>query len=330
MGGFWSGSRGGFLKPEAAGRRDRYHTRLSRSQNRLTSVPPIPPATILPDELVSEWPLPARPGVAATGLAARVEETGLVGGTPVVFLHGLVGLNDHWEGVVERLRERARCVRFEMPLLRLSGDDCSIEGVTQITSAYLRERIGKPAVLVGNSFGGHVAMKIACAEPGLVKGLVLAGASGLYERSILANVQIRPSRAWLAKKISELFYDKSHVWESDIDRAYGELSQREGARAMVRLSRSARADHLGEKLHAVKAPTLLVWGEQDELIPLRVGLAGVEAIPDARLHVFRDVGHIPSVECPNEFARASMIGFAAIVTSIRRSSSTCRARIERS
>ncbi len=205
------------------------------------------------EEQVSTWPIPSRTPAPAGALAARVEESGLAGGQPVVFLHGLVGLNDHWEGVVERIRDRSRCVRFEVPLLRLTGDDCSIEGVTRITMEYLRDRIKRPAILVGNSFGGHVAMKIACADPSLVKGLVLAGASGLYERSILANVQIRPSRAWLAKKIGELFYDKTNVWESDIDRAYGELSQREGARAMVRLSRSARADHLGEKLHAIKS-----------------------------------------------------------------------------
>lgn len=276
----------------------------------MTSVPPIQTGTALGDERVSEWAIPSPTAAPGTGLKARVEACGAVDGVPVVFLHGLVGLNDHWEGVVDRVRERAHCVRFEVPLLRLTGEDCSIDGVTRITAAFLRERVGRPAVLVGNSFGGHVAMKIACSDPGLVKGLVLAGASGLYERSILANVQIRPSRAWLAKKIGELFYDKSFVWESDIDRAYGELSQREGARAMVKLSRSARADHLGEKLHAVRAPTLLVWGRQDVVTPPETAEEFNRLIAGSRLEWIDRCGHAPMMEHPDRFA-ALMAGFIA-------------------
>lgn len=251
---------------------------------------------------MSHWPIVGQVDSDGVPLAARVAEAGPTTGTPIVFLHGLVGLNDHWEGVVSRVCNRARCVMLEMPLLRLSGEECSIEGVSRITAKYLREQIKEPAILMGNSFGGHVAMRIACEEPELVKGLILAGASGLYERSLLANVQIRPSRAWLAKKIGELFYDKRHVWESDIDRSYAELARREGARAMVRLSRSARADHLGERLHKVKAPTLLIWGRQDVVTPPETAEEFHRLIRGSTLEWIDRCGHAPMMEHPEVFS----------------------------
>lgn len=252
-------------------------------------------------ERVSHWTLPGQFGPDREPLTARIAEAGPTTGTPIVFLHGLVGLNDHWEGVVSHLKDRARCIMVEMPLLRLSGDDCGVEGVTKLTLRFLREELRQPAILVGNSFGGHVAMRIACDDPSAVRGLVLAGASGLYERSLLANVQIRPSRAWLARKIGELFYDKRHVWESDIDRAYSELCERSCARAMVRLSRSARADHLGEKLHQISSPTLLIWGRQDVVTPPDTAEEFNRLIKGSRLEWIDQCGHAPMMECTEIF-----------------------------
>ncbi|MBL8757313.1 MAG: alpha/beta fold hydrolase, partial [Phycisphaerae bacterium] len=107
-------------------------------------------------------------------------------GPPVVFLHGLVGLNDHWEGVVQRVRDGLRCTLFELPLLRLTGRHCSIEGVTDLTRRFLVEQVGRPALLVGNSFGGHVALRLAIDSPELVRGLVLAGSGGLVERTLVS------------------------------------------------------------------------------------------------------------------------------------------------
>src|SRR6185295_14677790 len=82
-------------------------------------------------------------------------------GRPMVFLHGLVGLNEHWEEVAQRVTSRARAVMLQLPLLALRGDDCSIHGATELTIRFLERHVGEPAVLVGNSFGGHVALRIA-------------------------------------------------------------------------------------------------------------------------------------------------------------------------
>jgi len=248
------------------------------------------------------------PGPASADVRATVVEVG--SGLPVVFLHGLVGLNEHWEGVVERVCHRTRCVMFELPLLRLRGEDCSIHGVTRLTMQFLREHVGEPAVLVGNSFGGHVALRIALETPELCRGLVLAGASGLIEKSMVSDIQVRPSREWLTRKIGELFHDHSNMRPADIDRAHRELSDRGGARAMVKLSRSARRDHLGDRIAQIDRPTLILWGRQDIVTPPEAAEDFNRMIRGSRLVWLDRCGHAPMIERPDQFAEA-LLGFAA-------------------
>jgi pimeloyl-ACP methyl ester carboxylesterase len=245
----------------------------------------------------SQWIVPN-----SDGLAATVHDLGA--GIPFVFLHGLVGLNEHWEGVVDRVKPNVRCVLFELPLLELRGENCSIHGATDVTAEFLRQYMREPAVLVGNSFGGHVAARLAIHNPELVRGLVLAGASGLIEKSMVADVQIRPSREWLRRKIGELFYDQSMMREADLDRAYQALSNRGGARAMVKLSRSARRDHLGDSMRRIKSPTLLIWGRQDIVTPPEAADGFKSAIPHAEMVWLDNCGHAPMIERPDEFASA--------------------------
>ncbi len=234
---------------------------------------------------------------------ARVAEVG--SGRPVVFLHGLAGLNEHWEDVVRRVKDRVRCVMLEVPLLELKGADCSLDGVVGLTARFLERHLaGERAVLVGNSFGGHVALRIALDRPDLVGGLVLAGSSGLNERTLMRDIQLRPTREWLRRKILELFFDESVLRESDVDRAFAELSDRRRARAMVKLSRTARRNHLGDRISAIKCPTLIIWGREDIVTPPDAADEFHRAIRDSRVVWVDRCGHAPMLERPEEFARA--------------------------
>ncbi|MBA4039026.1 MAG: hypothetical protein C0468_01625 [Planctomyces sp.] len=262
---------------------------------------------------VHSWPIPSS---ESAGLAARVAVAGPgptapqngsalqiepARGIPVVFLHGLVGLNDHWETAVVGLRARLWCVGFELPLLNLRGDDCSIEGVTALTASFLRQHFHTPPILVGNSFGGHVALRIALEHPDLCGALVLAGSSGMLEQSTVAEVQIRPSHEWLQKKIGELFYNSAAMNPADVDRAFEELSNRDSARAMIRLSRSARRDVLRDRINAIAQPTLLMWGRQDVVTPPAAAEAFHQKIKNSRLVWFDNCGHVPMVEASQGF-----------------------------
>ncbi len=257
----------------------------------------MPGATDIPP--VREYEIHA-PQAGTAPIVAKVSDIGE--GVPVVFLHGLVGLNEHWDDAVERLTSSIRCIRLELPLLSLPRPVCSIGGVTELTRQFIAEYLDTPAVLVGNSFGGHVALRVALEYPQLCEGLVLAGSSGLIEKSIVRDVQIRPSREWLERKIGELFYDRSFMRQADLDRAHAELSERAKARAMVRLSRSARKNHLGKRIGNITTPTLLVWGRQDIVTPPEAAIRFHELLPDSRLVWFDHCGHVPMVERADDFA----------------------------
>ena len=229
-------------------------------------------------------------------------------GTPVVFCHGLVGLNEHWDGVVSRVRGEAECTMLELPLLKLRGPDCSVRGVADLTVDFLdrlTDAAERPVILVGSSFGGHVALWVARLRPDLVRGLVLVGASGVSERHLVkGSPQIRPKRDWLSDRIAELFFDKSKMSESDLDRAHETLSTRGGARAMVKLSRSSRRDTIAQELGHIDRPTLLIWGREDIVTPPSAAERFLELLPRAEIAWIDECGHAPMIEAPEAFSAA--------------------------
>lgn len=250
-------------------------------------------------------------GVSGKRVTADVVERG--DGPPVVFLHGLVGLNEHWERVVDGVCDRSRCITLEMPLLELRGVDCSLSAVSAMTMQFLDREIGEPVVLVGNSFGGHVALRVTHERPELVNALVLAGSSGLIERTVVRGAPVRPSREWLVEKIGELFFDKSKMNPEDVERAHVLLNERGGARAMVKLSKSARRDNMTDDLGDIKQPTLLIWGREDVVTPPSAGQGFLELMPDARLSWLEDCGHAPMIEAPIPFGEHMRTFFDELV-----------------
>lgn len=229
-----------------------------------------------------------------TGVDVRVDRVG--SGDPVVFLNGLLGQNEHWFRTLPPLVDRAECLFIQPPLLEMRGAGCSVDGVTNLTLSLLDTLIDRPAILVGNSLGGHVSLRIALARPEAVRGLVLVGSSGLFERSFEKDVQHSPSHGWLRKKIEALFHDPSRMLPGMVEEAHAALSRRSAARAMVRLGRSAKRDHLGEQLPSIEQPVLICWGKQDIVTPPEVAQQFAELLPSSRLRWLDACGHAPQIE----------------------------------
>jgi len=227
-------------------------------------------------------------------------------GEPVVFLHGLLGLNEHWVPTVEMLSRRARCIMLEFPLAEIPHKLCSIDAVTAMVKRELSQLIDGPAIYIGNSLGGHLALRLALDHPEAVRGLVLAGSSGLFEREIVVGrtAQHRPSRDWLQQKIEELFSDPANIPEGIVDRVYNELSNRRAARALVRLSKSAKSDNLAAHLSEIEARTLLLWGKDDTVTPPRVAEEFNDFLPNSTIHWLDDAGHAPQIEQSAAFSKA--------------------------
>lgn len=223
---------------------------------------------------------------------------------PVVFLPGLIGLNEHFSPVVTRVCHRVPAICYQPPLLKVGGEMASTVGWARITAEFLRTFIRRPAIMVGSSFGGHVALRTAMLVPELVRGIVLTGSSGMGEKSVITDNTIKVDTDWCRRRIGELYFDQRHVQEAEINRAHKELTDRGNARVMIRLSKSARRDHLTDELHLVTAPTLLIWGKQDIVTPPAACRAFARCLPNTRTVWLDQCGHVPMVEHPQAFSDA--------------------------
>lgn len=172
------------------------------------------------------------------------------------------------------------------------------------------------AVVVGNSVGGFSAARLAIRRPELVKGLVIVDGGGFAGRPL----QIRlfcalMSRPWFLKRIYPSFAARYMRAQTDADRralATGVATTRDdpGLRAVTGLWRSFSSPEHDLRAEAAKisAPTLLIWGRRDPVIPLRIGVEMAAAIPGARLEVL-ETGHVPHTSDPEGFA-AQLVPFA--------------------
>lgn len=237
-----------------------------------------------------------------TGIDIRVDRVGA--GRPIVILNGLLGLNQHWFPCLGQLSKRGEVLLLEPPLLEMKGRGLTVEGVTDLVASVMESLLDQPAVIVGNSLGGHIGLRLALDRPHLLSGLVLVGSSGLFERTFEKDVEHSPSQDWLDRKIGGLFFDRSRMLPGMVEMAHAELSKRSAARALVKLGRSAKRDHLGEKLHAIRTPTLLAWGKQDIVTPPEVAEEFHTLIRGSKLVWIDRCGHAPQIERPDELSEA--------------------------
>jgi pimeloyl-ACP methyl ester carboxylesterase len=171
------------------------------------------------------------------------------------------------------------------------------------------------AVVLGNSVGGFAAGRLAIRRPELVKGLVLVDSGGFGGRP----PQVRAFCALMARprflrRIYPTFANRYMRPASDADRRVRDVGiattrNDPGLRAVSELwgSFSSPEHDLRGQAGSISAPTLVVWGRRDPVIPLKLGRRAAEQIPGARLEVL-DTGHSPQVSDPAGFA-AHLIPF---------------------
>lgn len=221
-------------------------------------------------------------------------------GAPVVLVHGLSGSAKWWTRVMDALAEKylvaavdlvgfGRNRRFAgLPLLLPSFGE-----TTALLARYL-ETFGEPVHLAGHSMGGQIAIRLAAERPDLVRSLVLVSAAGMpFRFDLRPHVRATTRPPYGGAQIAR-------VLVPDFFRAGPASVAVAGARVM-------RGD-LRELMHAIRVPTLLVWGENDPLVPLEYGEAMHEEIAGSQLVVIPNAAHVVMWEQPREFTDA-VLGF---------------------
>ena len=263
--------------------------------------------------------------VQAAGMRLHVRDSGPRGAPAVVLLHGFGASLDTWDAWAARLSEDYRVVRFDLPGFALTGADPSGDYTDARTVAVLEqlmdaEHIGR-ASLVGNSLGGKIAWMFAAMHPERVDRLVLVSPDGFaspgfdYGRKPEVPVMLRllpyvlPT-AMVRMTVAPAYGNAAALTDARVAR-YRDLMLAPGVRqAMLARMEQVDLQPPDPLLKSIRAPTLLVWGERDAMIPFANAADYQKLIPDCRLAAFPGLGHVPQEEAP-ELSLAPVLAFLA-------------------
>ena len=241
---------------------------------------------------------PLRHEVRVGGWPISYEAAGK--GEPVVLVHGLSGSTRWWSRNVSAIAERYRIYLVDLPGF---GTMRSLRRwfVLAETATWLSEWMEaaglERAHLVGHSMGGYISIRLAARRPELVRRLVLVAPAGVpAERSMLGH---------LVPLLLAAHYATPAFMPVLVRDA-----MRMGPTTLWRAARDLLTEDVREDLRNIEASTLLVWGENDPLIPPAVGDLLREEIPNSRLLLLQRAGHVPMFDQPKEFD-AALLAFLA-------------------
>lgn len=242
-------------------------------------------------------------GVNARGAKSEIE--GKVRPHPtkptMILLHGLFGALSNWDTTINKFAQYTQPIALRLPITQGPKSDITVKSVV-LTTIYFIESLGLgPVILCGNSFGGHVALRLCLLRPDLVRALVLSGSSGLYEHGVDA-LPARPDREFIRDQMQRVFALEQFITEQAVNDIFDIVSQKEKMLNIVHAARSAKKDYLEKLLPLISVPTLLLWGEDDRITTPQIANRFNQLIPNSNLIMKENCGHAPMIEHPEWFS----------------------------
>lgn len=270
------------------------------------------------DTLVAEWAPPPSTFRDIDGVITHLRDEGPRDDSlPLLLLHGTSASLHTWDGWTASLRDSRRVLRLDLPGFGLTGQfadgDYSVARYVRWLDAAL-DTLGVPRVIAaGNSFGGELAWALAAAHPERVAALVLVDAAGYplgadrqepigfrLARMPLARELVArfTPRSVIASSLRSVYGDPARVTDALVDR-YRAMTLREGNRRAL-IARTAQWSTRPDTsaIASIKAPTLILWGEQDRLITPRHAERFARDIVGSTVVRFPTLGHVPHEEDP--------------------------------
>jgi pimeloyl-ACP methyl ester carboxylesterase len=235
-------------------------------------------------------------------------------GVPLVLLHGTAASLHTWDGWTEALKDKYRIIRLDLPAFGLTGPafdgDYTTDNYGRFLNAFLSELQLDSIYLAGNSLGGHIAWTYTLDNQDFVRKLILIDASGIPKTGpdplafrmaktpILGSIlkYITPN-SFIKKNLNEVYYDDSKITDALVDR-YHDLALREGNRqAFIDRTAVVNPDR-SDELQYLLTPTLLIWGKEDNWVPMSSFERFKVLIPDLKTALLDKIGHVPMEEDP--------------------------------
>lgn len=241
---------------------------------------------------------------------------------PLVLLHGTGASLHTFDDWATSLIPIKKVIRLDLPGFGLTGPfpdgNYKISAYVNFLHEFLEKLNIKSCILAGNSLGGNIAWHYVLAHPEKVEKLILIDAAGLkytekkpplafkIARIPVLNkiLTLITPRSVVQKSLEDVYSDKSLVNEALVDRYY-DLALREGNRqAMVDRLTNPNDYSIIPDLQKIKIPTLILWGENDLLIPVSVASEFSKLMSNDTMVIIKNCGHVPMEECPTESLEA--------------------------
>jgi pimeloyl-ACP methyl ester carboxylesterase len=261
--------------------------------------------------------------VQVDGLTIHYKDTGPKDAPVVLLLHGFGSSLQTWDVWAAQLETQYRVIRLDLPGFGLTGPsplhDYS-EASDVATLTHFVDKLGVSSFsVIGHSMGGKMAWGLAAAEPDRVKALVLMAPDGFPEAkdigskpyampSIMGVIKFSLPKFLVRKSIEPAFFDANALIDSLVDRYY-DMLRAPGVRAAI-LERSNQTIYTDPvpRLKKITAPTLLVWGEQDQMIPSSNAQSYAQVLSTSKTVLLPKLGHLVQEEQP-QIALAHVVEF---------------------
>ena len=244
-------------------------------------------------------------------------------GDPIIMLHGFGASAYSFRKIADLLADNYRVILIDMKGFGYShkpkDDKYSAFDQAEIIASFIRGLELQNVTLLGNSYGGGIALftclRMQDEGNSPVKRLILIDSAG-YEQKIPLYIAVlrvpvicyivmflTPDK-WNAGYVLQKAYFNDELISEEMPKNYAApLSTKGAGSALI-----STADHLLDKdvmemskrYKEIEAPTLIIWGEKDEIIPLFIGKRFDKEIPDSELHIFPECGHVPQEEMPEK------------------------------
>ena len=275
-----------------------------------------------PEEVYKKYALASSQQIAIGGVQLHYSDEGnRLDSTPLLLIHGTSSSLRTWDGVTAQLKNQYRIIRFDLPGFGLTGPnpnrDYSTSYYNQVIDSLLSALHVSRVIIVGNSLGGSIATQYAIYQPAKVRGLVLVDAAGLPPAKkttgaigfklaqmpvINRLLTIITPRELVKKSLQDAYGDTGKVTDS-LTTQYFDMLTREGNRqALIDRMRQGWQVTDSNFLTKVEAPTLIVWGSKDRLIPVENAELFQQKIKNSQVHIWENLGHVPMEEDPGAFS----------------------------
>jgi 2-hydroxy-6-oxonona-2,4-dienedioate hydrolase len=261
-------------------------------------------------------PMPPQKEIALYGQHVRYYEQGQ--GANLILLHGLGGEGSNWAANIGALSQTYHVyapdqIGFgdsEKPFI-----EYKIETFVDFLAAFMQSLNIPKAILVGNSLGGWIAVDFAALHPEMVDKLVLVDAAGLSPQGgqMRLPADLNPaSLAGMRKVLESIVYNKQWITDAVVRQAFERRMKRGDGYTIQRVMAGVLAGNqwVDDRLGSIRVPTLVLWGRDDELVPLSQGERFQKGLLAAKLVVLDQCGHVPQLEKPAEF-NAELLKFLA-------------------